>query len=243
MHNAHIGATSNVDKAVFLNAQINLEISKKDISPSPLDLTCSLLKQIVTFKDRHHVNRQNTFGGQALGALWIAFMALVIWTAINERPISNLIGAYVDDSFGFNDKNDQLFYCPYSTFLPQSQVQLLKLWDKLGIPHKETKQVSGSPLTIISFGANLNTMMITLPVEAKKKLIDELEVWIKKPRKGSNNKGKLKLKRWQTLAGWVNWALNVYPWLRLALTESTQRCLGEKGLPPKFGLITLFILT
>ncbi|RXW18702.1 hypothetical protein EST38_g7150 [Candolleomyces aberdarensis] len=185
------------------------------------------LKQIVTFRDKRHVDRRNTFGGRASGALWIAFMALVTWIAINERSIANLIGAYVDDSFGFDDESDQLFYCPYSAFLPRSQVQLLELWDELGIPHKEKKQVSGSPLTIIGLNVDPNTMTITLPVEAKKKLVDELQVWITKPKKGSE--GKLKLKRWQTLAGWINWALNVHPWLRPALNRLYPKMSGREG--------------
>ncbi|KAJ2932592.1 hypothetical protein H1R20_g4498, partial [Candolleomyces eurysporus] len=168
------------------------------------------LKQVVTLNGVRHVDRRNTFGRRASGAIWIAFMALVTWIAQNVRLVENLIGAYVDDSFGFNEIDDVAFYCPYSKFLPRSQALLLELWDELGIPHKERKQVFGSPLTIIGFDVDPNNMSITLPDAAKKELLNEIETWIMKPKKGSNNEGKFKIARWQPF------------------TESTQRCLGRK---------------
>ncbi|KAJ2923690.1 hypothetical protein H1R20_g13411, partial [Candolleomyces eurysporus] len=187
------------------------------------------LKQVVTLSGVRHVNRRNTFGGRASGAIWIAFMALVTWIAQNVRLVENLIGAYVDDSFGFDEINDVAFYCPYSKFLPHSQALLLELWDELGIPHKERKQVFGSPLTIIGFDVDPNNMSITLPDAAKKELLNEIETWIMKPKKGSNNKGKFKIARWQSFTGWFNWALNVYPWLRPALNRIYPKMSGKEN--------------
>jgi hypothetical protein len=42
------------------------------------------LKQLVTFHDMRRVDWRNTFGGWASGALWITFMAPVMWIAIYE---------------------------------------------------------------------------------------------------------------------------------------------------------------
>jgi hypothetical protein len=187
------------------------------------------LKQVITFHDRRYVDQRNTFGGRASRALWIAFMVLVTWIAIYERSIFNLIGAYVDDSFGFDEEHDVSFYCPYSKFLPRSQTALLELWDELGIPHKEKKQVFGSPLTIIGFDIDPNTMTITLPNDAKNKLLEELDLWIKAPKRGSANNGKFKLREWQILAGWINWALNMYPLLCPALNRVYPKMSGRNG--------------
>ncbi|KAF5310458.1 hypothetical protein D9611_012290 [Ephemerocybe angulata] len=43
--------------------------------------------------------------------------------------------------------------------------KLLVLWDELGIPHKEKKQVWGAPLTVIGISVDPNLMSLTLPQE------------------------------------------------------------------------------
>ena len=54
----------------------------------------------------------------------------------------NYLGTYVDDSFGVDTAGDVEYYEPYNRLLPKHQKRLLDLWDSLGIPHKEKKQVS-----------------------------------------------------------------------------------------------------
>ncbi|KAJ2927278.1 hypothetical protein H1R20_g9817, partial [Candolleomyces eurysporus] len=156
-------------------------------------------------------------------------MSLVTWIAIHKRLITNLIGAYVDDSFGFNKEDNVTFYCPYSKFLPCSQVMLLELWDELNIPHKEKKQVFSSPLTIIGFKVDPNTMTIALPNNVKTKLIDKLDLWIQPPVPQSQNNGKFKLREWQILAGWMNWAFNMYPPLHPSLNRVYPKMLGQSS--------------
>jgi hypothetical protein len=46
------------------------------------------------------------------------------------------------------------------------QTQLLTLFDDVGIPHEERKQVFGSPLQIIGFDVDPNSMTITMPQAA-----------------------------------------------------------------------------
>ena len=50
-------------------------------------------------------------------------------------------------------------------------MQLLLLWDELGVPHKEEKQVSGRVPKIIGFEINVNAMSVTLSDEARQDLI------------------------------------------------------------------------
>jgi hypothetical protein len=60
-------------------------------------------------------------------------------------------------------------------------------------------------------------MTLTLPVSARERLISELRFWDSKPP--ANSSGSFKLKHWERLAGWFNWALNVYPLLCPALNN------------------------
>jgi hypothetical protein len=56
-------------------------------------------------------------------------------------------------------------------------------------------------------------MTYTLPEESQTKLLAELEFWTSK--KGSRHT----VRRWQHMAGWLNWCFNVYPLLRPALSN------------------------
>ena len=71
--------------------------------------------------------------------------------------------------------------------------------------------INRNPLTIIGISVDAQRMTLTLPDDAKKWLIDELKFWIQKPPKLSSSS--FKLKYWEWMAGWFNWALNVYPLL------------------------------
>ncbi|KAF8811016.1 hypothetical protein BYT27DRAFT_7020522, partial [Phlegmacium glaucopus] len=57
-------------------------------------------------------------------------------------------------------------YAPYGKFLLLKQSRLLTLFDDIGIPHEEQKQVSGSPLMIIRFNVDPNAMTITMATDA-----------------------------------------------------------------------------
>ena len=114
--------------------------------------------------------------------------------------------------------------------MPTDQFRLLTLWDELGILHKPTKQVSGCPLTIIGIDVDANKMTLSLPDSAKEQITAELRFWSSKPLKGSS--GSFKLKHWQRLADWFNWALNVvYPLLRLALNNLYAKIAGTAKRP------------
>ena len=96
----------------------------------------------------------------------------------------------------------------------------MELWDELGIPHKERKQVFGPLLPIIGIDVNAWALTLTLMNEAKDKLVEELCQWCKPGRKE-------KIKRWYQMGGWFNWALNIYPWLRLPLNNFYPKLKGR----------------
>jgi hypothetical protein len=184
------------------------------------------LKQVVTVDGQHFVDRNLAFGSSGSPGIFISFNSLVAWIAKNVKGI-NYISNYVDDSSGCNLHGDVTHYTPYNVDLPTHQACLLQLWDDLGIPHKPHKQVSGSPLTIIGIQVDPNYMTLTLSDTARTLLIDELRLWTAKPSKTSS--GSLKLKHWQRVAGWFNWALNVYPLLRPALNNVYAKIGGKEN--------------
>ncbi|KAJ6603642.1 hypothetical protein B0H10DRAFT_1747591, partial [Mycena sp. CBHHK59/15] len=121
------------------------------------------------------------------------------------------IFAYVDDNFGWEEEGKLTFYKGYKKLMPTKQVMLLRLWDELGIPHGEDKQLWAAILVIIGFLVDVNAMTITLPTDAKADLINAVEDFINTPSR------KRPLHDWQQLSGWITWSLNVFPLLRPAL--------------------------
>ena len=178
------------------------------------------IKQINTIDGKRYLDRCNAFGGSASGAQFISVNSLVAWIAKRIKGVDYL-GNYVDDSSGCGLANDTLFYKPYKRSFPRDQVILLRLWDELGIPHKEKKQVYGSPLMVIGINVDANILSFTLPDEAKTRLIEELKWWC---RSG----GKERLRRWFQMGGWFNWALNAYPLLRPGLNNFYPKLRGRR---------------
>jgi len=100
------------------------------------------------------------------------------------------------------------------------QARLLKLWDETGIPHKRKKQVYGKRLTILGIDVDVAEMTFTLLLESKTRLEQELVDWC---QKGVRKR----VKEWKQIAGWINWALNVYPLLRPALNNVYAKIRGK----------------
>ncbi len=191
------------------------------------------LKQINVIGGACHIDRNLAFGSSASAAIFIAFNSLVAWIAVNLCGIQYL-ATYVDDSSGCDLADHIMFYAPYAKNMPRSQVMLLNLWDTLGIPHKERKQVSGTPLTVIGISVAPNTMTLTLPHEARLCLLDEMTVWAADPPKDSaaplktsKKSVQFKLKRWQQMSGWTNYAFNVYPLLKPCLNNFYSKLEGK----------------
>jgi hypothetical protein len=168
-----------------------------------------------------HVDQRDCFGSCASPRDWASVMGLVLWIAIFVKLLPDIF-AYVDDNWGFEEAGNLEYYAPYEKFMPAKQVALLSLWDELGIPHKERKQLWGAVLTIIGFSVDINAMTITLPDESKSDLMAAVEEFVKTPRRHRP------LHEWQQLSGWISWSLNVFPLLRPALCHVYLKT-AEKG--------------
>ena len=206
-----------------------LTLWKSDISEAYRLLPMSplwQLKQTVTVDGMRYVDRNLAFGSSASAGIFISFNSLVAWIAKYVKGLDYLSN-YVDDSSGCSPLGNTQFYKPYDKYFPVPQARLLLLWDELGIPHKPHKQIFGCPLPIIGIEVDSNRMTLTLPEPAKVRLINELRFWVEKPPKTSS--GSFKLKHWERLAGWFNWALNVYPLLRPALNNVYAKMGGKQN--------------
>jgi hypothetical protein len=122
--------------------------------------------------------------------------------------------------FSFALKNLVTWYEPYQKLLPTDQVTLLQLWDEIGIPHAENKQISGAVLPCIGFEVDPNKMSVYMSPEKRQKLIEACSDFT---HQGSRRT----LREFWRLQGYVNWALNVYPRLRPALSAMYAKTAGK----------------
>lgn len=102
------------------------------------------------------------------------FISLVNWIAIHIRHIK-FLKVYSDDHFSISKRLDVTWYQPYQKLFPMPQATLLHLWDELGIPHKEKKQLFGNPLVIIGINVDANLLHMSLPSSAIGDLLAELD--------------------------------------------------------------------
>ena len=177
------------------------------------------LRQVVNGVRR--IDRCNNFGNRAAGKIWCTFMSLVLWIAIHIKLILALL-AYVDDTFSHDTCPHLVYYAPYDAYYPAKQVQLLLLWDEIGLPHEKPKQEFGPTLTIIGFHVDPTTMTISLADSAREALIAHIQSFLAKA-----TGRRRRLVEWQRLIGWVNWVLNVVPLMRPALQSSYDKIAGK----------------
>ncbi|KAG1767747.1 hypothetical protein EDD22DRAFT_967670 [Suillus occidentalis] len=204
-----------------LNPNDDLLIWKADVSEAYRHMPMHPLwqiKQVVTFDGERRIDRANVFGGRASQRIFHAFMSLVIWIAIFVRLIRAFI--YVDDSFSFAKVGQLSYYVKYQKYLPSDMVTLLLLWDELGIPHEERKQIFGCPLPVIGFDVDPNLMKISLKDESKRELVRELKDF-------ARYKSRRTLRDFEHIAGTLNWALNVCPLLRPGLSAVYAKTKGK----------------
>jgi hypothetical protein len=177
------------------------------------------IKQAVQINDQFSIDRCNNFGGRASQKIWWSFMSLVLWIAVFERFL-HALKCYVDDNFSFSISGDLELYPPYDAFLPSEQARLLLLWDEIGLPHEEGKQISGTCIPIIGFDVDPNAMTVTMSESKKTDLVDACTAFTVRGARKT-------LREFQRLQGWINWALNVFPHLRPALCESYHKISGK----------------
>ncbi|KAF8700479.1 hypothetical protein AX14_000774 [Amanita brunnescens Koide BX004] len=198
---------------------------KSDVSSAYRNLPMHPLwqmKQIVTIDGQRHVDRCNSFGNRASQRLWVSFMALVTWIATSVRKLAHL-KLYTDDCFSFELASSTEYYAPYKKKLPKKQAQLLRLWDELGVPHEEKKQVFGETLEILGFLVDPNAMTITIPKWKLDKLLSTIR------RFCSPKSGRQTRRRFMQLAGSMSWALYVFPMLKPGLRALHKKIGTKKG--------------
>ncbi|KAA1471911.1 hypothetical protein DENSPDRAFT_859206 [Dentipellis sp. KUC8613] len=206
---------------------LELDLFKSDVAEAyrlmPMHPTWQI-KQVVSIGRKCMVDCCNVFGGRRSGNIWCAFMSLVLWIAVYVKGIRDLLG-YSDDTFSWEYRGNSVWYAPYSRYLPRKQRNLLSLWDELGIPHRAEKQISGSPIPIIGFDVDANTMSVTLSNERRGKLVSAIRDFAGPSMKKRTHRP---LQQFQSLTGWIQWALNVYPLLRPGLSMMYHKMCGKQ---------------
>jgi hypothetical protein len=178
------------------------------------------IRQVVTVDGKNHVDRCNTFGNRAGGWIWDPFASSVRWIATNVKKIPDLLG-YVDDDFSWEFEGKMSFYKPYQKYLPTKQVKLLKLWDEVGIPHEEEKQLFGSPLTVLGYEVDPNAMSVKIPDDRKADAGRLIRNIAKEGRTFTR-------KELESVAGTANYVLGLYPRLRPGL-QALYETIEKKG--------------
>ena len=168
------------------------------------------LKQIVAFEHRKHVDRCNCFGCRGSYYVYLAFISFVCWIALHVKNIQHL-KCYIDDNCSFARLGDVKYYPKYRRYFPTDQTKLLELWDELGLPHEEKKQIYGPIIPFIGFDVDPNAMTVSINDERKHDLLDKVRDFAKSGKRRS-------LKDFQSIAGHINWSLAVFPLLKPGLS-------------------------
>ncbi|KAF7360389.1 DNA/RNA polymerase [Mycena venus] len=155
--------------------------------------------------------------------IWTTFAGFVLWIAMVVFHILHLY-AYMDDFFSVQAASDMAFYKPYNRYYPRNQFRLLLLWDTLGIPHEEVKQLFGQELVVIGFIVDSRRMCVSIPDDACAAFLTELREWMRNSKHGVRRS----LRDWQALAGYANWAFNVFPLLKPALCNVYAKIGGKE---------------
>jgi hypothetical protein len=180
------------------------------------------LKQAVAFEDRKHVDRCNCFGCRGSYYVYLAFISFVCWIALHVKEIQHL-KCYIDDNCSFALLGDVRYYPKYKRYFPTDQTKLLELWDELGLPHEERKQIYGPVIPFIGFDVDPNAMTVSISDERKRDLLDKVRDFAKSGKRRS-------LKDFQSIAGHINWSLAVFPLLKPALSALYAKTANKSQL-------------
>ncbi|KAJ6617174.1 hypothetical protein B0H10DRAFT_1769769, partial [Mycena sp. CBHHK59/15] len=143
---------------------------------------------------------------------------LICWIAVKKLGIVGL-HVYMDDFFGWDLASNLIHF--RGKLRPRNQVQLLLLWDRLGVPYGNRKQEHGIRLKIIGFWIDINLGTISLTPDSITDLTSRISDFLAHPDR------RPPLRIWQQLTGHLNWCLNVLPWARPALSELYRKMQGK----------------
>ncbi|KAJ3737623.1 hypothetical protein DFJ43DRAFT_968916, partial [Lentinula guzmanii] len=179
------------------------------------------LKQVVTVSSALHIVRVMVFGGRAIPRTWCAFASLILWILVRKLDIVGL-HMYMDDFFGWDFDDNCAFF--RGRLRPKRQIQLLIFWEYINCPYEDRKQDSGACLKIIGFFININIGSISITDSSVNDLVSRINSFLDHPQ------CKPILRDWLQLAGHINWAFNVLPWGRPALTELYAKVDNKLGM-------------
>ena len=204
---------------------IELVIHKSDVAGAYRNIPMSpmwQIKQAVACGDRRHIDGCNCFGCRGSYYVYLAFISLVCWIAEHAKMIKNL-KCYIDDNCSFARLGDVKYYTPYKRYFPTDQTKLLELWDEIGLPHEERKQIYGPVIPFIGFDVDPNKMTITINDERKQNLLTKVRHFAKTGKRHT-------LKEFQSIAGHINWSLAVFPLLKPGLSAVYEKTADKSRL-------------
>ena len=200
--------------------RVDLLLFKSDISAAYWQLPIHPVFQIIQFmtiNGHWYGNRNNNFKGRASQIIWQLPIFLIIWILVFKQGLQAL-KCSMNDTLLIGWVGDISWYVPYTKGMPTGQVRVLKLVDEIHLPHVE-EQISGAVILILGFEVGLNRMMVYLSSEKHQWLIECVGECMHRTSKP--------LHKWLWLAGQLNWAFNVYPWLRPALGAVYVKTAGK----------------
>ena len=115
------------------------------------------------------------------------------------------------------------FYPPYNKSYPAKQTDFLLLWDEIGLLHDELKQLFGDTLEVIGYIVDPNATSVLFPDNKRNELLQHICMFAVV--------GKCwPLREFLHIAGWCNWAFNVFYLLPPGLSALYEKVAGKSKL-------------
>ncbi|KDE03271.1 hypothetical protein MVLG_06228 [Microbotryum lychnidis-dioicae p1A1 Lamole] len=146
----------------------------------------------------YHIKWRGVFGCRAMPFLWTRFMSLLM-----------RLVPFAHDGATYK--------------IPAQQAAMARLWGDLWIPFKlaADKAPFGRRVTITGIDCDLDEFIVSLLHSTVTKLAAAIESFLQTPGRHPT------LRRWQQMAGWLSWALNVAPQARPYITPLYHKIRGK----------------
>ncbi|KAJ8690349.1 hypothetical protein PTI98_013649 [Pleurotus ostreatus] len=177
------------------------------------------LRQVVVVDGIYYIVRRLVFGNRASPRIWCSISGLICWIAVRKLGISSL-HVFMDDFFGWDFADNLMLF--RGKLRPRQQVWLLLLWDRINCPWEEKKQSFGDIQKIIGFWVDANVGSISLSPGSVADILEKISSFL-----NTHDRAPI-LREWQRLTGHLNWAINVLPWGRPALSELYRKMSGKE---------------
>src|SRR5882724_10665101 len=161
------------------------------------------------------------FGTHTVPKIWCTFFGLVMWIAIYVYLLPDLLH-YMDDAWSYEMEPSLIYYEPYDSWYPRKQVNLLLLYNELGLRHIKKKQLFSHSLEIIGLHVDPTKMTISMSDVSHNELITAIRSFI-----DTSQSRRHPVVEWLRILGWINWGLNAYPLVRPALQSAYVKISGK----------------